>query len=45
MERLAQEAEDARNDVEARLAGMTAAMDERNAALAAAANEVRDAAS
>lgn len=41
VEGLAQEAEDARSDVEARLAGMTAALDERSASLAAAAAEVR----
>lgn len=41
VERLAQDAEDARADVEARLAGMTAALDERSASLAAAAAEVR----
>jgi hypothetical protein len=41
VEDLAQEAEDARCDVEARLAGMTAALDERSASLAAAAAEVR----
>jgi hypothetical protein len=40
VEGLAQEAEDARCDVEARLAGMTAALDERSASLAAAAAEV-----
>lgn len=40
MERLAQEAEDARSDVEARLVGMTAALDEHRASLAAAAAEV-----
>ena len=40
VEGLAQEAEDARSDVEARLAGMTAALDERSASLAAAAAEV-----
>ena len=40
MERLAAEAEEARNDVEARLAGMTASLEERQAALAAAAAEV-----
>lgn len=41
VEGLAQEAEDARCDVEARLAGMTAALDERSASLASAAAEVR----
>lgn len=41
VERLTQDAEDARADVEARLAGMTAALDERSASLAAAAAEVR----